>query len=166
AICLNEAALSKLTAGEAAVVVAHELSHHAHGDGRRSRLLGWFMWWGALLFAWPMLPLLIPEDAGPALALLVAPTVAVVWWLAAWVLSLGIGAYFRRTEKRAYREALEMAADPAAFRSLVRGLASRGALLGKLRPFHRLIAVTHPSVEELLELADEYENATRSADMV
>lgn len=165
-ICLNCEALQRLTLAEARVAVAHELSHYAHDDNRRSRNAGRFMWWVALLFVWPMLPLLVPPGAGPGAALLAAPLLAVVWWLAAMVLSVAVGARFRRTEKRAYAEALKMTADPEAYRSLVHRLASQGALLRELRPFHKLMGISHPSAQELLKLVDEYENANNPADVI
>jgi Zn-dependent protease with chaperone function len=146
---------------EIAVVVAHELAHHAYGDLWRALALDALVLSAALAVAGVAV-----GAAGHALRLagpgdlaalpLIAFVAGAVWLLATPVRH----AYSRRQERRADRFALVITGRPDAFSAAVRRLGARH--LSEERPgrmtrwfYHR-----HPSMAERLALADAYRRIT------
>ena len=145
---------------EIAVVVAHELGHHAHHDLSRTlaldaALLSLGMWAADLLLATSSVPALAPGDlaALPFIAL-----VAGAVWLAATPIR---HAHSRRQERRADQFALTLTGGAEAFSAAIRRLGAQH--LAEERPsamtqwlYHR-----HPSVAERLARASAYAKQTR-----
>ncbi|MCC6987785.1 MAG: M48 family metalloprotease [Acidobacteria bacterium] len=142
---------------EVAVVVAHELAHHAHYDLWRAMTLDAAILAAGLSSAHALLGRLGPAlgVSGPA-ALSALPLVALVSG-AMWLMATPIRrAQSRRHERRADAFALSCTGAADAFRSAVRRLSAER--LAEERPssatrwlFHR-----HPPVAERLAVADAY----------
>jgi STE24 endopeptidase len=140
---------------EIAVVVAHELGHHARQDLLRGVALSaailtmsfWAADW-ALKKAAPALGLGGPADLGSWPLLLL---VAVGVWLAATPLRHGQS---RRHERRADEFALELTGHADAFAAAIRRLGARHLAEERPSAFARWFFHRHPSVGERLALAN------------
>jgi len=148
---------------EIAVVVAHELAHHAHHDLWRTLafdvcLLSMGLWTAAgSLRATGLAPDGVPADlaALPAVALVASA----VWLVAAPVRH----ALSRRQERRADVFALTLTGASGAFQAAIRRLAARH--LAEERPSRvtRWFFHGHPSPAERLRLAAEFEGRAPGA---
>lgn len=158
-IFLSDELIRDWTDDEIAVVVAHEIGHHARHDLMRGAALSAAtlmagLWTAdlALRRAGPALGLGGPADLGAwPLLLLVAAAV----WLAATPLRHGQS---RRQERLADEFALRLTGGAEAFAAVIRRLGARH--LAEERPttltrwfFHR-----HPSVDERLAIASRFRN--------
>jgi len=149
AILLSREMVADWSHDEIAVVVAHELSHHARHD----------LWRKAMLDALALLVTLWCADrvvaiVGPSLgvtglsSLTALPVIAVSGWVMWWVLRPVRLAQSRAHERIADHFAIGLTGDPEAFRTAVRRLAAQH--LAEERPsrwtrwfFHR-----HPTPDE------------------
>ncbi|MEO7189658.1 MAG: M48 family metalloprotease [Vicinamibacterales bacterium] len=151
---------------EIAVVVAHELAHHAYHDLWRSLALNVIVLLvalgladGTLQLLGPLLGLQGPSDlaALPYLGLLTSLV---------WVASTPLRhAQSRRHERRADVFALGMTGEVDAFRSALRRLSARHLAEERPSRMTRWLYHHHPSVAERLAVADAYSrvrNASRS----
>jgi STE24 endopeptidase len=152
AILLSREMVADWSDDEIAVVVAHELSHHARHD----------LWRKAALDTGVLLVVLWVADVvvagiGPALgvpsqtSLTALPLIALCTWLLWWVWRPLRLAQSRAHERVADRFAITLTGDPEAFRTAVRRLAAQH--LAEERPstltrwfFHR-----HPTPEERIK---------------
>jgi STE24 endopeptidase len=145
------------TDDEIAVVVAHELGHHAHEDLRRSAAIDAALLTLGLVSSALVLALLgAPLGLSGAADIAALPLIALVTggvWIAATPLRLAVS---RRQERRADAFALALTGSADAFDAAIRRLGAR--YLAEERPglwtrwlFHR-----HPPVAERLEYARVY----------
>jgi STE24 endopeptidase len=155
AILLSRSLVTDWSDDEIAVVVAHELSHHAHHDLWRTAALDT----SVLVVALGMAHLAV-VTLGPALGVtgmsdpMVLPLIGGTAWAMWWVLRPVRLAQSRAHERTADRYAIAMTGNPEAFRAAVRRLAAQH--LAEERPsaltrwfFHR-----HPTVEERLRASE------------
>ena len=149
---------------EVAVVVAHELAHHAHHDLWRSlaldaAVLSASLWAAGLVLAWraTALGLRGPGDlAALPLIALVAGTV----WLAATPLR---HAQSRRQERRADQFALALTGGADAFSAAIRRLGSRYMAEERPSRLTRWLYYRHPSVAERLALTQRRKSPEETA---
>ncbi len=155
AILLSRSLVTDWSDDEIAVVVAHELSHHAHHDLWRTAALD-----TTVLIVVLGTAHLAVGSLGPALGvtglgdLMVLPLIGLTGWAMWWMLRPLRLAQSRAHERTADRFAIEMTGNPEAFRAAVRRLAAQH--LAEERPsaltrwfFHR-----HPTVEERLTASE------------
>jgi STE24 endopeptidase len=154
AILLSHELVTGWSDEEVEVVVAHELSHHAHHDLWRKAGLD-----AVVLMASLGTAHIVALQVGPRLGitglsdLTVLPLIGLVAWVAWWGLRPVRLAQSRRHEREADRFAIALTGSPDAFRAVVKRLAALH--LAEERPstltrwfFHR-----HPTVEERLKSA-------------
>lgn len=139
---------------EIAVVVAHELAHHAHRDLWRTLGLDAAVWSLALWTSDAVL-----RRAGSALSirgtsdLAALPLIALVGG-AVWLLATPIRhAQSRRQERRADQFALELTGGADAFAAAIRRLGDRHLAEERPSRLTRWLYYRHPSVAERLALA-------------
>jgi STE24 endopeptidase len=142
---------------EVAVVVAHELAHHAHHDLWRTLAVD-----GAVLAASFGIAELMREWVGSALGLAgrgnlaELPFVALVAG-AAWIGATPVRhAYSRRQERAADEFALAITGETEAFGSALRRLSARHLVEERPARAIRWLYHRHPTVAERLETADRY----------
>jgi STE24 endopeptidase len=142
---------------EVAVVVAHELAHHAYHDLWRTLAARVLVLWGALAAAelaagWLAGRLAIGAPGDLARLPLLALVATALWTLATPLFH----AQSRRQERRADRCALLLTGDAGAFRSAVTRLASRRLAEEAPSTMTRWMFHSHPSVAERLAVADRF----------
>ncbi len=139
---------------EIAVVVAHELAHHAYHDLVRTlaldaAVLSCGLGMAAAVVAWR-------PDAGSPAALATLPLVALVAggvWLAATPVR---HAQSRRQERRADLFALVVTGGAEAFSSAIRRLGAQHLSEERPSPITRWLFHRHPTVAERLAMAETY----------
>ncbi len=152
AILLSREMVADWIDDEIAVVVAHELSHHARHDLWRKAALDAVVLLGALGVADRVVATAGPALGVPSLSSLTAlPVIALSSWVMWWVLRPVRLAQSRAHERVADRFAIRLTGDPQAFRTAVRRLAAQH--LAEERPstltrwfFHR-----HPTPDERIK---------------
>jgi STE24 endopeptidase len=139
---------------EIAVVVAHELGHHVHGDlwwtlAADALVLSLALWTADRVVSWasPALRLAGPGDLA---ALPLVGLVAGLVWLVATPLR---HAQSRDQERRADRFALQVTGGAGAFGSAIRRLSARHLAEERPSPLTQWLFHRHPSVAERLEVA-------------
>jgi STE24 endopeptidase len=147
---------------EIAVVVAHELAHHAHHDLWKSWVLDAAVIVCATAAADALVSFAAPArgltgPAEPAAVPLVALAAVGVWSLAS-PLRLALS---RRHERRADTFALEMTGDASAFRAAVRRLAASHQAEERPSRLTRWFFLRHPPVAARLAAADRFEQGSR-----
>lgn len=165
-ILLSDTLLSDYSDDEIAVVLAHELGHHVHGDIWRSlalaavvQSLSFYAAHRVVLALAPLAGITNPADvAGLPLALLVYGALS----LASQPLA---NARSRAEERRADRFALNLTDNPAAFTSAMRRLAQQN--LAEEHPSRWVQALfhSHPSIAERLAIARDTPAGRRSTSM-
>ena len=142
------------TDAEIAVVVAHELAHHAYRDLWRTWVLNAAVLAGALFAADRVIRLVAPGFGlgGPAdlAALPLAALVACLTWIAATPVRHALS---RRQERRADAFALVLTGEADAFGSAVRRLGARHLSEERPSALTRWLYLSHPPVAERLDLA-------------
>lgn len=139
---------------EVAVVVAHELSHHAHHDLWRKAGLD-----GAMLMAALGMAHLAVERLGPDLGvahradLTALPLIGLTAWLTWWALRPLRLAQSRAHERAADRFALALTGNPDAFRTAVRRLAAQHLAEERPSTVTRWFFHKHPTIDERLAFA-------------
>jgi STE24 endopeptidase len=153
-VYISASVLRDWSDAEIAVVVAHELGHHAHDDLRRAALVDV----AVLAFAFGAAALAV-RVLGPALALRGAadpaalPLVALVSGLA-WVAATPARhALSRRQERRADAFALALTGRPDAFDTAIRRLSQRHLAEERPAALTRWLYHRHPPVAERLAYA-------------
>jgi len=147
---------------EVAVVVAHELAHHANGDLGRSAIVDAGVVVVALglahlavVAAAPWIQVSGPGDlAAVPLLVLIAGTI----WIAATPLRHALS---RRDERRADTYALALTGAADAFTAAIRRLGERHLAEERPSALTRLLYYRHPSVAERLALAEAYKRLAR-----
>jgi STE24 endopeptidase len=145
---------------EVAVVVAHELAHHAHRDLWRSLGLDAALISLSLLVAHLVLPLFGIGGVGDLASLPALALVAGLVWVAATPLR---HAQSRRHERRADVFALDLTGEAEAFGSAIRRLGNRHLAEEAPSVWTRWLYHRHPSVAERLALAEEFKTRGRTA---
>ena len=142
---------------EIAVVVAHELAHHAYRDLWRALALNAVVLWSGLFVSDRVL-----DHAGPRLGLAgpgdlaALPLIALITLLV-WVAATPLRhAQSRRHERRADVFALAMTGGADAFRRAIRRLSAQHLVEERPSRLTRWLYHRHPSVAERLALADAY----------
>jgi len=139
---------------EIAVVVAHELAHHAHHDLWRTLALDVVILSIGLLAGQAVLSF-VPGLAGRD-DLAALPVIALAA-LAVWLLATPLRhAESRRQERRADRFALELTGHADAFAAAIRRLGARHLAEERPTALTRWFYHRHPSVSERLALAETY----------
>jgi STE24 endopeptidase len=143
---------------EIAVVVAHELAHHAFGD------LWWTLGLNALLLSVALGATdVVVRVIGPLLGLgapteLAALPLVAFLGAAAWLATVPLRhAQSRRQERRADAFALAATGDADAFRTAVRRLGARHLAEERPSAFTRWLFHRHPPIADRLELADAFD---------
>jgi STE24 endopeptidase len=153
---------------EIAVVVAHELAHHAHRDLWRTWALNAGILVGGLLTADRVIRLTAAGDPATAPAALAAlPLIALVAvgvWIAATPLRHALS---RSQERRADAFALALTDSAEAFGAAVRRLGARHLAEDRPSVLTRWLYFSHPPMAERLAFAEAYRrrqggNASRS----
>jgi STE24 endopeptidase len=155
-ILLSDTLLSDYSDDEIAVVLAHELAHHVHGDIWRGlgleaavRFVSFYAAHRAVLVVGPLAGLTTASDvAGLPLILLACGALS----LASQPL---VNARSREHERRADRFALRVTDNPPAFTSAIRRLAQQN--LAEEHPSRWVQALfhSHPSIAERLAMAQD-----------
>jgi STE24 endopeptidase len=145
------------TDDEIAVVLAHELGHHAHGDLWRTLALDAGVLSGGLLLAQ-----LVLWSGGPALGLRGAadpaslPCIALVTAVAWSAVTPLRHAVSRRQERRADAFALALTGGADAFDAAIRRLATRHLAEERPSPLARWLFHAHPTIAERLDYTRAY----------
>lgn len=149
------------TDDEIAVVLAHELGHHAHGDLWRTFALdsgalsaGLLLAQVALWFAGPAIDV---DGAGDLAALPCIALVTALAWSAVTPLRHAVS---RRQERRADAFALALTGGADAFDAAIRRLASRHLAEERPSPLARWLFHAHPTVAERLDYTRAYRDVT------
>lgn len=161
-IIVSDTLLTDFSADEMAVIVAHELAHHAHRDVWRTLLLQT----GTLLAGAYVVHGLMHALASPAgLAGPFDPTGAPLLVLLAggWSVTTTplAHAVSRTHERRADRFALDLTRDPASFASAMRRLGQQHLADDSPSPLVRLLWHAHPPMGERLAAARAWAHAHR-----
>ena len=146
---------------EVAVVVAHELAHHANGDLGRSAIIDAGVVVAALGLAHLAVVAAAPwiQVAGPG-DLAAVPLIVLVAG-AIWIAVTPVRhALSRRDERRADTYALALTGAADAFTAAIRRLGERHLAEERPSALTRLLYYRHPSVAERLELAEAYKRLT------
>lgn len=142
---------------EIAVVLAHELGHHAHGDLWRTLGLDAGVLSGGLLLAqialWIGGPALSLNGAADLAALPCIALVTAVAWSAVTPVRHALS---RRQERRADAFALALTGGADAFDAAIRRLASRHLAEERPSPLARWLFHAHPTVAERLDYTRAY----------
>lgn len=138
---------------EIAVVVAHELAHHAHHDLWRTLAIDAATLAIGLLAGEILLGALAGAPAGTLESLPAVALAAALVWLLATPLRL---AESRRQERRADRFALELTGHAEAFATAIRRLGARHLAEERPTALTRWFYHRHPPVAERLALAEAY----------
>ncbi len=156
-ILVSDTLLAEYSDDEIAVVLAHELGHHVHGDIPQAMAVEFVLLlagFGAAAFAlaraWEPLGLASPADVAGLPLLLLAGGCA---GLAA---TPAVNALSRFNERRADRYALRLTGEREAFISAMRRLGTQN--LSEQRPSRLALWLfhTHPPIEERIEAARRY----------
>lgn len=153
AILLSRSMMADWSDDEIAVVVAHELSHHARHDLWRKAALD-----AAVLLVVLGIAHLVTQRLGAAVGvrgladLLAVPLAGLTAWVAWWALRPIRLAQSRAHERHADRFALALTGDPEAFRSALRRLAAQHLAEERPSTLTRLFFHRHPTVEERISL--------------
>ena len=146
---------------EVAVVVAHELAHHANGDLGRSAIVDAVIVVGALGVAHLAVVAASPwiDASGPG-DLAAVPLIALVSgaiWIALTPLRHALS---RRDERRADTYALALTGAADAFAAAIRRLGDRHLAEEHPSALTRLLYYRHPTVAERLALAEAFKRLT------
>lgn len=142
---------------EVAVVVAHELAHHVHGDLMRSLGLNALVVWAGLLARDVLLAQGWPWLGGTSAADAAALPVIAFATLSVWLLATPVRhAQSRRQERRADRFALAATGHAEAFVTALRRASERHLVDDQPTTAIRWLFHRHPSVSERLALAERY----------
>jgi STE24 endopeptidase len=145
------------TDDEVAVVLAHELGHHAHGDLWRTLALDAGVLSAGLLLAQIALSIAAPvigvHAAADLAALPCIALVAAVAWSAATPMRHAVS---RRQERRADAFALALTGGADAFDTAIRRLASRHLAEERPSAIARWLFHAHPTVAERLDYTRAY----------
>ncbi len=142
------------TDDEVAVVVAHELAHHAHRDLWRAWALNAAVIAAGLFLADRVLVMTgAPGGPGTLSTLPLTAFVAAVVWIAA---TPARHAQSRRQERRADAFALAMTGNAEAFGAAVRRLGARHLAEERPSVLTRWLYFSHPPVAERLAFAEAY----------
>ncbi len=142
------------TDDEVAVVVAHELAHHAHRDLWRAWALNAAVIAAGLFLADRVLVMTgAPGGPGTLSTLPLTAFVAAVVWIAA---TPARHAQSRRQERRAVAFALAMTGNAEAFGAAVRRLGARHLAEERPSVLTRWLYFSHPPVAERLAFAEAY----------
>jgi STE24 endopeptidase len=152
AILLSREMAADWTDDEIAVVVAHELSHHARHDLWRKAALDAGVLLVALWVADRVVAMAGPAMHVPSLSSLTAlPVVALSGWVMWWVLRPVRLAQSRAHERIADRFAIRLTGNPEAFRTAVRRLATRHLAEERPSTLTRWFFHGHPTPEERID---------------
>ena len=157
-ILLSDTLLTDYTDEEIEVILAHELGHHVNRDIRSALLLESGLLAASfavaeivLSRAWQPLGLTGPSDVAGL------PVIVAVGFLMSLAVNPALNAISRRKERRADEFALTLTAQPAAFKTAMRRLASQN--LAEERPSRAALWLfyTHPPLDERMEAASRFE---------
>jgi STE24 endopeptidase len=157
-ILLSDTLLADYTDEEIEVILAHELAHHVNRDIRSALLLESGLLAASFAIAemvmarvWQPLGLTSPADVA-GLAVIVA-----VGFLMSLAVNPVLNAISRRKERRADEFALNLTAQPAAFMTAMRRLASQN--LAEERPSRAALWLfyTHPPLDQRIEHARQFD---------
>jgi STE24 endopeptidase len=149
---------------EIAVVVAHELAHHAHHDlwralGLNAAVLCAALWASDVAVRWVGFSLRIAGPGDPAALPLMALVAGAVWLICTPLRH----AQSRRQERRADVFALEATGQAEAFAAAIRRLGERQLVEDRPSRLTRWLYHRHPSVSERLALAEAYRRSSTRA---
>jgi STE24 endopeptidase len=153
-ILLSDTLLAEYSDDEIEVILAHELSHHVHGDILKAIALEGVI---ALCAAWSAHALL--AAAGPSLGLYSPRDLAAMplMLLGAGTLSLLMmpiaNAISRQNERKADRFALQLTGRPDAFISAMRRLGAQNLAEERPSALVRVLFYTHPPLDERVAMA-------------
>ena len=161
-ILLSDTLLADYSDAEIAVVLAHELGHHVHGDIWRGlglealvRSIGFYAAYRAVLVVGPTVGVMHAADvAGLPLILLVCGAVSI----AARPLANGLS---RAHERRADRFALSLTGNSLAFVSAMRRLAQQNLAEEHPSRWVQTLFHSHPSTAERLAIARDARSSGR-----
>ena len=157
-ILVSDTMLAEYTDEEVEVVLAHELSHHVHGDIWKGVVLesllvvaGFYLASRALIGFAPLFGLSgVADIAGVPLLVLAAGAVSFVMVPVALAIS-------RAFERRADRFALTLTRNPAAFISTMRRLAAQNLAEEHPSKLVQWLFYSHPPVRERIEAARAFQ---------
>ena len=163
-ILLSDTLLADYTDEEIEVILAHELGHHVNRDIRSALLLesgllaaSFALAEMVLTRAWQPLGLKGPADVAGL------PVLVAVGFLMSLAVNPALNAISRRKERRADEFALNLTAQPAAFMTAMRRLASQN--LAEERPSRAALWLfyTHPPLDQRIEQARRFETTSAGA---
>ena len=163
-ILLSDTLLTDYTDEEIEVILAHELGHHVNRDIRSALLLESGLLAASFAIAemvlsrvWQPLGLTGPSDVGGL------PVIVGVGFLMSLAVNPALNAISRRKERRADEFALALTAQPAAFMTAMRRLASQN--LAEERPSRAALWLfyTHPPLDQRIEHARSFESESAGA---
>ena len=157
-ILLSDTLLADYTDEEIEVILAHELGHHVNRDIRSALLLESGLLAASFAIAemvlsrvWLPLGLIGPADVAGL------PVIVAVGFLMSLAVNPVLNAISRRKERRADEFALSLTAQPAAFMTAMRRLASQN--LAEERPSRAALWLfyTHPPLDQRIEHARQFD---------
>ena len=157
-ILLSDTLLADYTDEEIEVILAHELGHHVNRDIRSALLLESGLLAASFAIAemvlsrvWLPLGLIGPADVAGL------PVIVAVGFLMSLAVNPALNAISRRKERRADEFALSLTAQPAAFMTAMRRLASQN--LAEERPSRAALWLfyTHPPLDQRIEHARRFD---------